>query len=222
MIKLLISIIFIFASIAIFFGYTKSAYDDLSTKQILLDKYNTAITKAQEVVDIKNEKLNKRNNIPPQFKAKLEKMVPVNTVDNIQLILDIDGIAKRNNVSLAKVDLGAADIKPNANTQNLAPINVGAKKKDIVKNAEIEFEFVASYDDFIKFLVDLEHSLRIVDVISLSFKSGGNTGSADSFSTFNSGIAEALDSTNQGATALNNQDVYRFQVRIRTYWVDIN
>ena len=222
MVKLAISVIFIFASIAIFFGYTKNAYDDLSTKQVLLDKYGAATAKAQEVVDIKNEKLNKRNNIPPQLKAKLEKMVPVNTVDNIQLILDIDGLAKKNNVSLAKVDLGVTETKSKANTQNLAPINVGAKKKDVVKSAEMEFEFVASYDDFIKFLVDLEHSLRIVDVISLSFKSGENTDSVNSFSTFNSGIAGALDSASQDSNSLNSQDVYKFKMRIRTYWVDIN
>jgi len=222
MTKLILSILFIIVSILTFTMYTRGAYDEINKNKVLISNYNSALEKARMVTEKLRELVDKRNQISDADLAKLQKMVPT-SVDNIQLILDIEGVTKRYDMKMQKVNISQNVEKKN--NKNNPRINVGAAEQELVKSLNISFEVVSSYDEFIKFIVDLEHSLRIVDVVSVSL---AQTKDPDKTSTFESGLQDIPDTnTNTEATETENTDSllqsmpkYTFAVVLKTYWLN--
>ena len=102
--------------------------------------------------------------------------------------------------------------------ENSIGFDIGASNTELQKNLEVSFEMDATYDDFLNFLIDLEHSLRIVDIVSLSFDSK-TVGSATS-DVFESGLGDANGNQNDNDSANPEAPRYTFQIALRTYWVD--
>ncbi len=217
MVKIILSIVFVGISIASFVFYIKPTYAHINTNKALLNNYDAALSKARQVQEKINELVAKRNEMSNDDLNRLSKMVPTN-VDNIQLILDIEGIAKQYNMKMQKVNISqAAKKKEEQNAQ--ARINVGVAQDDLLKSLELSFEVVSNYDEFIKFIVDLEHSLRIVDIVSLQV-SADRQSYTDSFE---SGISDS-SFANQGGIATDSisskEPIYTFSIVLKTYWVN--
>ncbi len=184
--KLVFPLILIVCAIGLFTLYTNAAYQGpggITTLQAKVAEFDGALDKAQELRRRRDELISKRNTFAAEDLQKLERILPDN-VDNIRFVIDINGIAARRNLSLRNVSLGTIS---DARTSR-ATIAVGASG-DPVGSAEISFSVLASYDEFLAFLQDLEHSLRIVDVEKISFKPGPSG------------------------------DRYDFSLTIRTYWL---
>ncbi|MDO8548321.1 MAG: hypothetical protein Q7R71_01460, partial [bacterium] len=92
-------------------------------------------------------------------------------------IIDINNIASRRSLSLKDVQLGAVSDSRSARN-DLS----GGPSGDAVSSATIGFSVNASYDNMLAFLADLEHSLRIIDVQSLSFTAGASNAADYAFS----------------------------------------
>ena len=110
-------------------------------------------------------------------------MLPSN-VDNIRLILDINTIAARHRAVLSDVQLG--DTSKNSGSGSAL---AGGHGGSAIGSVDVGFTVRATYDDFIAFEEELEHSLRIIDVTKLSFTSAGS------------------------------QDMNSYAFTIRTYWL---
>lgn len=211
MTKLILATVFSIISILVFVFFTKPQYGTIREKQALLERINTEIENANKALSKFDALSQAYNSISQEEKQKLATMIPVNSVDNIQLILDIEGIANQYNVLLEKVDISRAIRR---NTTNKAPknkvgINVGASSKQLVNRLEIGFTVDATYDDFIRFLLDLEHSLRIVDLVELNFQTdtkGQNTTQP---------VIQLNENNN-----LPKDERYKFNMVLRTYWID--
>ena len=93
-------------------------------------------------------------------------MLPDN-VDNIRLIIDINNIAARHNLTLSSVQLGDTS----ATAVQGSSLAVGPSDS-AVGSVQVSFSVVSNYDNFIAFLEDVEHSLRIIDVDKISFEAG--------------------------------------------------
>ena len=144
--------------------YTNGAYQHIKGLQAQVGAFDDALDKAKELKSRRDSLLSKRNTFSAENVQKLERILPDN-VDNIRFIIDINSVAARRNLSLRNVSLGTisdARTKPNA-------LAVGSSG-DPVGSAVVSFSLTASYEDFLAFLQDLEHSLRIVDVEKISFK----------------------------------------------------
>lgn len=217
MIKIILSVIFAGISIVTFIFYTKPLYAEQKLVAAQLDRYDAALSKANLASAKMDALTSLRNQIPQSEKDKLNVLMPVNAVDNIQLILDIEGIAKKYDVTLKKVDI-SYKANQGEEEENTIGFNMGPAGSDLQKNLEVSFEMDATYDDFLNFLVDLEHSMRIVDIVSLSFDS--NSLDSASANVFDSGLQDSRVS--QGEAAANKSARrYTFQVALRTYWVDV-
>ena len=216
MIKIILSIVFAGISIATFVFYTKPLYAEQKTVMAKLERYDSALSKAKLASRKMDELTTLRNQIPQTAKDKLNVLMPVNAVDNIQLILDIEGIANKYNVVLKKVDISSKTAQ-NDNLENSIGFDIASANTELQKNLEVSFEMDATYDDFLNFLVDLEHSLRIVDIVSLSFDSK-SVGSATS-DVFESGLDDTGGVSN-GNNTNPEAPRYTFQIALRTYWVD--
>ena len=112
--------------------------------------------------------LKKRDDLAAQYKLfsekdldSIKKLLP-DHVDNVQLILDINGIAKSRGMTLKSIKIDEGD---SSSGKVIGP------NKNPYSSILVSFKVTSSYQDFISFLDDMEQSLRIVDVTSLSFKS---------------------------------------------------
>jgi hypothetical protein len=140
-----------------------------AAQQIRADKENfdAAIANYDKAEKKKNELLALRNTIKPVNLERIEKMIPDN-VDNIRLLLDMQGIASRYNMSIANIKVGDEG-KSGASAGSgvtLGPSSSG------LGTVALSFSTVTNYENLQKFLKDIEKSLRIVEVKSLDVKGG--------------------------------------------------
>ena len=164
MAKVFVPLILAVASIGLFVMYTNPAYKDAQVLAVQANAYEEALQKAQELRTVRDELLAKRNSFSANDIAKLERVLPDN-VDNIRLIIDINNIAVRHSLSLTNVSVGEMSDSSVARKEGV----VGSSG-DPVGSVEVGFTLSATYDGYLAFLQDLEHSLRIVDITGVTFK----------------------------------------------------
>jgi Tfp pilus assembly protein PilO len=161
-------------AIGLFVAYTNPTYQGLKGLQTKVSAYNDALDKSQELKSLRDRLQSARNAFSPQDEQKLTRLLP-DQVDNIRLIIDINNIAARRGLALSDVALGEV-----SRTSTPASALAVGPSSDAVGSVSLGFSVTASYEDFLAFLQDIEHSLRILDIEKLSFE-----GSRDGRYTFN-------------------------------------
>lgn len=156
-------VIFILCAVGLFIGYINPAYQQVKTLRVQDGQYNDVLTQSTNLRTERDKLLAKRNTFQSSDVQKLERLLPDN-VDNIRLIIDINDIAARYNLSLRDVQLSG-----DAQSSNTVGQSGGA-----LGSVELSFTVSATYDSFITFLQDLEKSLRLVDVTGVSFTVGSS------------------------------------------------
>jgi len=115
-------------------------------------------------------------------------------VDNVRLILDLDNLAGRFGLSLQNVDVSSSESK-NTKAQTVGAIGTSNQKYD---SLTLSFGTRATYKTFVDFLRDLESSLRIVDLVSLSI------------------APETAATPTKGQSS---EPQYSYKITLRTYWL---
>jgi len=167
MTRLIIPLILIAAAIGLFVIYINPTYQSIKDLSTQVASYQDALDKSLELRTVRGALLAKRNTFSDEDVLKLERILPDN-VDNIRLIIDINNIAAQHNLSITKVQLG--EVSDSSRSRSATAVGSSG---DPVGSVQIGFSISASYDDFLAFLHDLEHSLRIVDVQRISFRHSG-------------------------------------------------
>ncbi len=156
------------AAIGLFMLYTNPTYQDpvsgIKALSAESASYDDALAKSSELHAVRDQLLAKRATFAQSDIDKLQRVLPDN-VDNIRLIIDINNIASRHNLSLSNVALGT--VSQGVTTASAAAVGSGNSP---VGSVVVGFSLVASYDNYLAFLQDLEHSLRIVDIESITFR----------------------------------------------------
>ena len=161
MMKLITPVFFVVVAIGLFFGYIDPTYQTIKELQAEETQFDQALDQSRELQAIRDSLLSRYNTFDQDSVRRLEKLLPDN-VDNVRLILDIDGIASKYNMRTRDVTVSESS----SEDSGVITANGGA-----IGSVVLSFSVIARYDDFINFLKDLESSLRIVDVIGLSFNS---------------------------------------------------
>jgi Tfp pilus assembly protein PilO len=157
--------VFVGISLALFVMYINPTYQSTKALSAEAASYDQTLYKSQQLLAKRDQLLTTKKNFSDDDLTKLEHVLPDN-VDNIRLIIDINNIASRHNLSLTNVQLGEAK-----NSDSSSALASGPATGPI-GTAQVSFAVVAKYDDFVAFEEDLEHSLRIIDVDKISFKAG--------------------------------------------------
>ncbi|MCC7500191.1 type 4a pilus biogenesis protein PilO [Candidatus Nomurabacteria bacterium] len=178
-------IILLAISIGLFVTYTNPAYQDVKSLVAQASSYDNALERAQELRARRDTLLSEYNTFSTENRQRLLRALPDN-VDNIRLIIDINNIAARHNLTLANVELG--DVSNSRISRDALSVGTSG---DAVGSVEVTFALLATYEDFLAFLQDLEHSLRIVDIESIGFTS----------------------------PAADSEGLSTYTVTIRTYWL---
>ncbi len=161
--RLIFPLLLVGSAVALFVVYTDPAYQEVKNLQSQVAAYDEALDKSQELKRTRDQLISRRNTFPAESLQKLEKILPDN-VDNIRLIIDINAIAARHLLSIKNIELG--EISDSSASRSAVAVGSSGSAVGSVK---LGFTVSSSYDNFLAFLQDLEHSLRVVDIESVSF-----------------------------------------------------
>lgn len=158
--RLFIPVIFVIAAIGLFVVYTNPTYQNIKSLQQQNASYDSALSTVQGLLNKLSTLTTQENSMSPDDLSRLQQILPDN-VDNIRLIIDINNIASKHNLPLSDVNIG--DVGDTSQAQ------AGGDASGPVGDADISFSVVTNnYSDFLAFVQDLEHSLRLVDITKLT------------------------------------------------------
>lgn len=159
--KTILSIIMILASIGGFILYIAPTYSDAQTVDDKKAEYLELLANARQLEERRDKLLQIYNGISLSDVDRLERMLPTNP-DNVKLILEIDGLAKAQGLSLQNVKIKDAE---DSKTQQ----KVGQKTNPDIGTLTLEFTTIGSYPGYVNFIGTLEKNLRIMNVKKSSF-----------------------------------------------------
>jgi Tfp pilus assembly protein PilO len=170
---------------AVFFWYTMPAYDDVGSVKQEIARYDQALERARELQELKRALVTRYNTFSSDQINRLQKLLP-DHIDNVRLVLDLDSLALRHNmpiqgVTVSEKEQGRSETVLSALSEESTPVD----------SRVLEFSTTGTYEDFVRFMSDLESSLRIVDLAGL---------------TLNRSTSEGVD-------------LYQFTVAVKTYWL---
>lgn len=162
-------------AIGLYFTVTKGVLAEANIIRASNNEYITAIKNAEDLIRVRDKVLADYNKLLPEDREKLNKFVP-KSVDNIRLIIDLNNVALRYGFALKGIKANASGKNPNessAPTMNPGPISTSPMNRNVISapvldTVTVSFGVTAPYQQFISFLQDLEASLRILDISSLS------------------------------------------------------
>lgn len=161
--KTFLPFLFLIIAGGIFFGFINPTYVEVGALRAEEATYDGALSRSRELQSVRDQLLARYNTFSEDNLTRLQRLVP-DTIDNVRLILDLDGIASRYGMHVRNVSLNSgASAASRAAGGQLGP---GDARYDYVT---LSFTVSGTYDTFRAFLSDLESSLRLVDVSSISF-----------------------------------------------------
>lgn len=172
MVRFLLPAVFVAAAFGLFFGYVDPAYQKVKELQTEVDRFDEALDRSRELAEIKNQLLSRYNSFSSNDLERLQKLLPDN-IDNVRLVLDLDGIARTHNMLIQNVTV-SADKAASVQSSN----TLGSDPNPYLSVA-LSFSVTATYEDFIDFIKDLESSLRLVDAASVTFTPRDDTNRYD-------------------------------------------
>lgn len=168
-------LILIVLAIGIYFTFTRVKLDELDGIKVVNAEYKQALDNSEKLVKVRDQVLATYNQIEPDDQDRLEKMLPDN-VDNVRLIIDVNGVAARHGLAIKNVKTitaqQGAETTTTVTTQ--APTE-GVNVPSTYDTVSLSFDISANYPTFIAFLKDLEASLRIMEISKITL-SANDTG----------------------------------------------
>lgn len=156
------AIILLLLSVGLFYAFTNAQYQDVKKLHTLASEYQNILQNASAIIELRNRLLVTYEAFPRAEIDRMNKVLPDN-IDTVRLALDLDGLASRYGISIKNIQ-ATTGASAEANLIVL-PDYAGAYQK-----ATVSFGFVSNYKNFIRLLADIEKSLRIMDIKSLSFE----------------------------------------------------
>jgi Tfp pilus assembly protein PilO len=214
MIKTILSILLFVISGGMLFAYASPVYTKTQATLAEVAQYTEANGKVREVQELKNALTAKYQQLTPQNIARLQSLLP-DHVDNVKLVLDIDGIAERRGIRIGNVVAKREDEKASGSANSTPSLGIESAVLDAqkYKSLVLDFNVVANYSDFILFMRDLEQSLRIVDLVSLKMEPVSTRGGVSNLPSELRGLAGGAVGTVTAA------DEFQYAVSIKTYWL---
>lgn len=195
--------IFLLIIIAVSIGsvilIVKPRYENLKQARTDVSSYGSSLDTAEKLKQSREELIAKYNAIPKNDLDSLKTLLP-DAVDNIRLIIQIDSIAQKNNLStLRDVDYQKVEdiqTSPSADGGEATTIAPSLPYGDL----SLSFQTAGTYANFLAFVADLEQNLRLVDIVSVDFSTNeGQQGQQE-------------QSQNPGSNLT-------YQVTLKTYWL---
>ncbi len=173
--KLILPLALIIISGAMYFVYIDPTWKEIGALRASIADYNNILDKSKELVEQRDAIQIEYDAIPESDTAKLNKIIP-QTFDTVRFANDMNNIASRYGVSLDGFKVDQVD----PGVRGDAAFVIDAAVQGPYKISMISLTLKGSYEQFIKFLQDVEANLQLTVVTALNIKSsdrGNNPGS---------------------------------------------
>ncbi len=188
--SIIIGAVLIAGAIGLFFGVTEPQWQIVQELEDRNQRLDEALTRAGDLQEVRNNLRSKFNLMDPDDLDRLEKFLP-DTIDSVRLILDVDNLARKNNIAASSFSLETvAAPSPASNS-----VSEGGAEEGVYATLSLSLAARGSYEDFILFLRDIEQSLRLIDVVSFDL------------------------SRDEEAVGAGRNLQHTYQVAMRTYWL---
>jgi len=167
----LIPVLMLLGAIGLFLGYVQPAYTvELAALSNEIKDYDAGLAAAKQFKEKEIELMKQQSTIPSDQLARLNSFLP-DSVDNVQLILDLNSLAARSGVQLSDFEVagggeGISEDGALAPAENATPFDSG----EPVESIELSLSASGTYAAFRTFLDGVESSLRPLDVVELSLQ----------------------------------------------------
>jgi Tfp pilus assembly protein PilO len=158
--------ILILISVGLLYTFILPQYDKVNTQRAEQAQYQNILQNVSELQAKRDELLVKYQNIPKANIDAITKILPDN-VDTVSLAMNLDTIASHYGLSIKSIQTSKDD-------QNNSSTIVQGAPTTLYGSVAFNFSVVSNYANFRKFMKDIEQSLRITDVQSVSFQSNAN------------------------------------------------
>ncbi len=167
-------ILLITVSAVLFFFHLQPQYQN--TMEVLQERedYELALASAVELREVRDNLQTKLNSFSQDELDTLGVLIP-NDFDLVRFVNDINGVATRYNIS-------PRNIRESTEVVSLA---------ESLHSATLSFSFETSHINFLRFIEDLERSLKVTDVTSLRIR-----------------------------TVSDELNTHSYEVSLKTYWVE--
>ncbi len=164
MITRLLPVVFVIAAIGLFAGYIHPTYTgDITTVSAEIENYKLALESAERFKQKEVQLASEKEQISSDQLLRLETFLP-DSVDNVQLILDLNSLAARSGIQLSDFDIAQSEEDENSfDSSQLAP-------QTPYDSLDLSVSAVGSYPAFRTFLAGVENSLRPLDVVEVIVK----------------------------------------------------
>jgi Tfp pilus assembly protein PilO len=146
----------------LFYTFISPQYDQVSALRDQASSYQNVLDNVTALSEKRDELLVKYQGIPKTEVSDLAKVLPDHT-DVVRLAMDLDSIAGKYGIAIKQIS--TSDDNKTDNTSTI----VQAAPASGYNTTTVSFSFITTYDNFRKYIHDVEQSLRISDVQSVSF-----------------------------------------------------
>lgn len=151
---------------AIFFMFGRPQLSQLESLNQQKEAYNQSIEGMKKVEEMKNTLLAKLESVPAEDLQKIDTILPEKP-NVVALVSEIDSIASRRGIQIR-----------NINTQEPSNFSATVGEATAQKNyntLNMTFDFDSNYENLKYFLAELESSMRLLDILSVSFDNSDKT-----------------------------------------------
>ncbi len=165
--NIFISLLLIIISVGTFLTYINPQYQDIKELKAQAADYENKMKNVSSIRSKRNDLATKKAELEKDNSlTRLNKFLP-DHINNIDLIVDIDRIAKENNIRLS-------DIVLSKNDSEVAPGEIKTLSDLKYSSARVSFNFDGSYSSIKNFIADIRRSLRLMDIVSLTINKNGD------------------------------------------------
>lgn len=179
MFRTLFSIILIVAAVIGIAMYVVPTYQGTQDARTEERQFDVALANSRRLQAARDELLAKFNAFPKNDIDRLETLLPDN-IDNVKLIIELDSLALQHGLAIQNINVLETEETPQS-LQESEDRSYGI--------VDLNFSVAGPYERFVNFIEDIEGSLRLIDVQSISF---------------------------QSTTVTDN---YQYELTVRTYWL---
>jgi hypothetical protein len=172
--NIIVSVIFLIASLGIFFGYIDPTYTNAESLSSELGQYENALSNSKQLLSQRDKLISKLNTFNQSDVNRLQTLIP-DSVDSVSLIIELNSIASQFGMRIR-------------NFTQTAPSQGGALGVAVTPYGTLPLTFTttASFETFVAFLKAIENDLRLIDVTNITFSSASGNSVYDFTVTVNS------------------------------------
>ncbi len=163
----IIPIVFIVIAIGLFVGYVNPTYtQSIAAEKQQIASDDSALAAASTFNDKEGALLTQKNAIDSASLARVEAFLP-DSVNNIQLIIDLEALAARQGIALSGFSISSNQNASSGAVGQPAATVAPLQSTSLTYSLDLSVTATGTYQAFQSFLTAAEQSLRPLDIIQL-------------------------------------------------------